>query len=647
VNAAALRLPARVLGAQFATGILLLAVLTLVGPVLLLLDGEVARAPIEFALRAAAPLGIVGFLLVRAKLRRSRFTLRTIALDSPALEPSDVARLSTIPVYVTLVSVALVAGTVVVFVVTPLRPGPLDFDTALSLALLSVIIVATGALPLYVSVRAAVAHVLELVPPDATVGLLERAEANGRAERRLVWRVLFATATPVGFIAVASALIAHAHVRKFDAEARERTAEVVVRIALEPHAGAVAEAGESGAVAAARELGFALSREHREIPFAVDRDDDGRVSMAMPLDEGAARVRFAVTAVQPMTATDAWITLTAVGLAAALGLALGRSLSRDLAESTSRVRALGTEVVVRGEGGLAASARYTQVVAFNRAIETLAGRFRVFARAQERALSAREAAQRLRSLLFASVSHDLKSPLNSILGFTSLVGQRPLSSPQRESLGFIEQSGRELLALIETILDTAKVEAGKMTLVRQKIVARAVVNEAIRRVRSLAAARPLEFNIDIPDDLPSLVGDESRIVQALTTLIWYSARSGDPILSTDGTVRRVGVVIKPIPGKRWVSIEIEMPSSGLAPEELTQLLSPEPWDQGRRRYGGLSLGLTLARSLVELHKGRLRIKRTSRGTPLFEVLLPSAFSPFKSTPSVPIAGVPTGGGGSA
>jgi signal transduction histidine kinase len=304
--------------------------------------------------------------------------------------------------------------------------------------------------------------------------------------------------------------------------------------------------------------------------------------------------------------------------------------------------------VLRGDARITASARYTQVVAFNRAIETLAGRFRVFARAQERALSARDAAQKLRSLLFASVSHDLRSPLNSILGFASLVRQKPLSAPQRESLGFIEQSGRELLALIETILDTAKIEAGKMALSRSKISVVAVVSEAMRRVRTLAAARPLEFEVDIADDVPNLLGDEDRLVQALTTLIWYSARSGEPVLSAEGAVRPVGIAVKPIPGKKWISIRIETPSSALGPEELMQLLSPEPWDQGRRRYGGLALALALARALVELHRGRLRVKRTPRGTPLFDVLLPAAFSPFKSSPSVPVPTAPsTNGAGSA
>src|SRR5213078_3437749 len=146
--------------------------------------------------------------------------------------------------------------------------------------------------------------------------------------------------------------------------------------------------------------------------------------------------------------------------------------------------------------------RYAQVFALNRAIDTLAARFRVFARAQERAIEARDAARKLRSLLFAS-----------------------------ESLGFIEQSGRELLALIETILDTAKIEAGKMTLVRGEMSIAVVVAEAVRRARLLAAARPLDFDIDVADGLPRVTGDEGRFTQALSALIWYSARSAEPVVS--------------------------------------------------------------------------------------------------------------------
>ncbi len=70
-------------------------------------------------------------------------------------------------------------------------------------------------------------------------------------------------------------------------------------------------------------------------------------------------------------------------------------------------------------------------------------------------------------------------------------------------------------------------------------------------------------------------------------------------------------------------IEIEAPTSPIPAEELANLLSREPEPAGRRRYGGLTLGLGLARSLVELHGGTLSVRGTVRGTPVFDVTLPA------------------------
>ena len=216
------------------------------------------------------------------------------------------------------------------------------------------------------------------------------------------------------------------------------------------------------------------------------------------------------------------------------------------------------------------------------------------------------------------MSHDLRSPLNSILGFAGLVRQKPLSAAQRESLGFIEQSGRELLALIETILDMAKIEAGRLTLVRSHVSLGVVVAEAMRRSRLLAAARPLEFEVDIADGLPRIAGDESRLTQAISAIIWYSARYGEPIVSSDGTVSPIDIHVKERAGEPGILIEIEAPSSQFPPDELQDLLSSGPRSDThtRRRYGGLTLGLGLARH-HRLHRGTLTVKRTrSRHPPL-------------------------------
>jgi signal transduction histidine kinase len=625
MSTAAVRLPTRVLRAQVLLGMMLFGTLTAFGPELLLLDDEIGRASGKFALMMVMPLAAAGYALTWVRLRKNRYVLRALALGSAAVEPDDIARLSSLPAYVATVFVALVASAVLLFMLPPFRPALLDFNTAFSLALLGLIIVAAAALPLYVAVRTAVSHALELANPDAMAELLGQAEASESAKKRLEWRLLIAIATPVGFVAVGASLVAHAHVRKFDSQSREQTAEIVARVALEAAPGAVDEAGRAEAIDAARNLGFTLRPERETLKFSVERGDDGRVSLTTPLEEGAANIRFKLSAVGPVTAADVGIAVLALGLAAALGLALGRSLSRDIAQATHRVRLLGTDEVLRGDEPALAPARYAQVAALNRAIDTLAARFRVFAHAQERAIEARDAARKLRSLLFASVSHDLRSPLNSILGFAGLVKQKPLSAAQRESLGFIEQSGRELLALIETILDMSKIEAGKMVLARQDLTMGGLVAEALRRSRLLAAARPLEFDVDIEDGLPHLVGDESRLAQAISAIIWYSARSGEPVLSPEGTVRPIDLKVQwreNRSGEKTIAIGIEAPQNSIPPEELERLLSPDPWAAGRRRYGALALGLGLARSLVELHRGTLKVKRTERGTPLFEVALP-------------------------
>ncbi|HKQ68227.1 MAG TPA: histidine kinase dimerization/phospho-acceptor domain-containing protein, partial [Polyangiaceae bacterium] len=481
MSAAAARLPQRILRAELVFGATLFAALTALGPQFLLLDDVIARAAATFALGALAPLSALCFLLTRIRIRPHRFLLRALALGSSAIDTRDLARLASVPAHVTALFLTLVASAVGLFLLTPFRPALLDFDTAFSIALLSVIISAAAALPLYVTMRTAVVRVLEIANPDALAGLLEQAETSGKAQKRVVWRLLLAIATPVVFVALGSSLIAHAHVRKFDAESRERTAAVVARVALDASGGAVAEAGRAEAIDAARELGFALHYEARPLKFAVERGNDGRVSLTTPLDEGSANIRFRLTSARPIAYPDLAIAIFAVGLASMLGFGLGRSLSSDLSHATERVRLLGNEEVLRGDRPLEVPVRYAQVGALNRAIDTLAARFRVFARAQERAIEARDAARRLRSLLFASVSHDLRSPLNSILGFAGLVRQKPLSSAQRESLGFIEQSGRELLALIETILDMAKIEAGRMVLLSSAVSMGAVVMEAMRR----------------------------------------------------------------------------------------------------------------------------------------------------------------------
>jgi signal transduction histidine kinase len=624
MNKAVERMPARVFGVELLGWFFLLVAFVVLVPTLLLLDPELSESAFVVAAMALPAAATVSITLTYLRMRRERALLRALALGSGAIEPEQIASLCGFPGYVTTVFVTTATAAVALSMLTPMRPAMVDFDTALSLSLLAVIMVVTAALPLHVTVRAAVARAFEITNPDIMSGLLDGHDAERLARRRLIWRLATAIAAPVGFVAFGSALVANAHVRKFDADSRERTAETISQIVLQPSADEVANAARAEAIAAATDLGFRVTVDPVQAPASVFRGKDGRIVMTVAGHDETATVRFRVSAVPPIAPADAVVALIALAIASAAGLLFGSWLSDDLAAATSRVRLLGTEEVVRGPEWAHGAARFGQVASLNSAIDTLAGRFRIFASAQEMAIEAREASQRLRSLLFTSVSHDLRAPLNSILGFTELIRQKQLLRAQRQSLRFIDRSGRELLTLIETILDTSKIDAGRLSLSRSAVYLGGVVADAMRTTRLLAAGRPLDFALELEDGLPQVWVDAARLRQAIAAIVWYSARASDPGAASEAPVRAVEVRARKAANGSCVELEIEDPNSTIGPEEMHRILFPEPGTTGRRGYSSLTLGLTLARSLIELHDGTIEVRRRRSGSVLLHIRLPIA-----------------------
>src|SRR5690606_28782112 len=195
-----------------------------------------------------------------------------------------------------------------------------------------------------------------------------------------------------------------------------------------------------------------------------------------------------------------------------------------------------------------------------------ADRFSVFAQAQEDAIRARAVATRTRGLFFATVSHDLKSPLNSILGFTQLVSLERLSDGQQESLQAIHSRARELLALIETILDAARVEEGQLSLVRDEVMFDDLYKRALSKAAELSPGYTLERYREIETESPPLLVDRVRVLRAVATVVAYSVRSHEG-------------------GKMWiraerespdsVSIDIDVPAPEPAPPGLEAMLSTQ------------------------------------------------------------------------
>ncbi len=606
MNPAAARLIARVLGWQlaFTAGTVLL--LAALAPHFLLLSGSVATEGIETLALGIIVGGVLALLRSAWRLRRLRFALRALAVGSNAIEPQELLEMSDEPKQI-LAGWSVPSLLCALVSTTVFRPKLLDLTTGVTLCLLGAVIVAAAALPLFGLLRAAFSGALELAPPDKMRDVVEDAEKRGLIVERVSRRMIAAVTTPVAFLALGAALIVGAHLRRADERSREETARVLARAALEERPGPVAGAGLDAAIEQGRELGFDARVLTTSQGYAVTRGDDGVVTVVTPLDDGSAEVRFLGTTEGVLALSFVGIALMVTALAGWLGTMLGTALGRDLRAATRDVRDLGTEAVLSGGTRVVRAARFRMVARLGRSIEALAGRFRVFAKAQERSIDARQAAARMRGLFFASVSHDLKSPLNAILGFTELVRNTELSVGQVESLDMIDRRGRELLALIETILDAARVEAGQLSLVMDAADVPSLLEEASLKGKDLASSADTEVVPSWDKLLPLVRVDPIRIPRALATFVAHSLRS-----TTGGELHVHGSAV---PGGVRIDIELPRPDP-----DLEALLKPNP-RRPETQHRGLSLGLRLARSVVELHGGTVEIGDRG-GVPAVSVLLP-------------------------
>jgi signal transduction histidine kinase len=610
------QLAARVVGWQVLFSVGTAAVLGSLAPFLLLLSGAVALHGIESTVIAVLAAGFVTVVYSWTLVHARRRILRALAVGAPGVDQLELPKLNDDPWRIVNFWVGSNV-TALALSMSVWRPGILSPTTALTLCLLAWVMVAAAALPLLVLVRAAFVQAIELAPPDLMREIIEAHERSGKLRGRISRRLIIALVTPVVFLTVGSALIASAHLRSADEHDREETARAFGRAMLEAVPARGDDDGRNAAIAKAARLGFRAELGPARGDYAVERGRQGLVRLTAPLDTGSALVEFSGSTVTGLAWPPLLVAVCAVAVAGGIGVALGRYLSRDLRMANRGVRMLGTDAALEGTRVMR-PARFRAVAELGNAIELLASRFRLFAQAQERAIDARQGATRMRGLFFASVSHDLKSPLNAILGFAELTERKEvLSSGQRESLGLIIQRGNELLALIETILDAARVEAGQLTLSRTEDSLEELVQLAIEKGKLLSAGSETVVLAEVAPNLPKLFVDRIRLSQALATFIGHARRTAERAslrIRVDAEEKDA----RPTLARRRVRVHIEIPSSRFSAAALEAMLSPEV-QPGLHR--GLALALRLAKSIVELHGGRVRVTGRTVREPAFAIEL--------------------------
>jgi signal transduction histidine kinase len=243
---------------------------------------------------------------------------------------------------------------------------------------------------------------------------------------------------------------------------------------------------------------------------------------------------------------------------------------------------------------------------------------RQYERALEERNEALVAADRLKGQFISHVSYELRTPLTNIIGFSELLASPRtgrLNDKQREYLGDIAVSSRTLLSIIDDILDLATIDAGALELRLGQVDVRAVLDSAIQGVRERASRARLTLDIAVADDAVAFTADEARVRQVL-----YNVLANAVGFSKPGDTVRVAC---------WredssMMFSVEDRGVGIPKDQQRRVFERfESRSQGSR-HRGAGLGLSIAKSLVELHGGTMRLdSEPGRGTRV-TVAFPSA-----------------------
>jgi signal transduction histidine kinase/CheY-like chemotaxis protein len=235
-----------------------------------------------------------------------------------------------------------------------------------------------------------------------------------------------------------------------------------------------------------------------------------------------------------------------------------------------------------------------------------------------------EAANRLKDEFLATVSHEVRTPLNTVLGWARILKSKELDQERAEyALDTIERNALGLARIIDDLLDVSRIVAGTLQLDHYPVNVPAVTQAAVDAARPLAAAKSIELRYSPdPSAIEVVSGDAGRLQQVVVNLLTNAIKFTPENGRVDVSVKRAGA-----------NLEVAVEDSG---EGISADFLPHVFDRFRqadgattRRHPGLGLGLAIVRQLVELHGGTVRAESPGPGKGArFTVRLPILTSPL-------------------
>jgi signal transduction histidine kinase len=231
-----------------------------------------------------------------------------------------------------------------------------------------------------------------------------------------------------------------------------------------------------------------------------------------------------------------------------------------------------------------------------------------------------ELASKAKSEFIANMSHELRTPLNAVIGFSEMLRAKASKDPERvrEYAGYINEAAEHLLALISSILDVSKIQAGKLQVDRVHIDPGPIVRSCLLITEAKAREKGIAVEATLPEGPLSMYADPLRLKQVLINLMSNAVK-----FTPDNG--QVTISVSPrLPG--MMSIEICDNGVGMTPSEIETALRPfGQVEQGfNKRYEGTGLGLPISAALVGLHGGSLKVEsQKGKGTRV-TVLMPKS-----------------------
>jgi signal transduction histidine kinase len=241
------------------------------------------------------------------------------------------------------------------------------------------------------------------------------------------------------------------------------------------------------------------------------------------------------------------------------------------------------------------------------------------------AIQKAEQASKAKSEFLAKMSHEFRTPLNAIIGYSELLKEELEEIHEPSSLADLDRihtSAKHLLALINDILDISKIEAGKMEIHIETFEIRQMVREVLSTVRDLVQKNGNELVFDYTNDLGFMTSDPVKLKQILMNLIGNAGK-----FTHDGRVM-LNVYRFISNGSYWLRFQVKDTGIGISSEDQKKLFQAftQVDDSTTRKYGGTGLGLAITQRFVQMMGGNITVESASGQGSTFEVQLPAELS---------------------